>query len=327
MKQYLKSLIEKKDGKMIAVASDETIDRHGESLPIDSWELANFKTNPVLMWAHDYSIPPIGIAKNIQVIGTKLVFEPVFHTITQLAREVKAMFEADPAIMNSFSVGFLPHYESQKGERIPLELLEISAVPIPANQNAMVIEKAAKEPMTAEEKAGLDSWIKGFHAKDSDSGKATTMEPQSILCAKSRFNTPDEASAWVKEHGFAADKTDETDDAYRFRQFDPGECQKDSFRTLDLDEGVSAVICRVEKSGDSGLVGVPEKCLEVLVKCRKDLADLIAKTTSSPASQVESGNKGAEKVEAGKRNVQAMLTRVLKEIDREVGIALRDLNK
>ena len=75
----LKALVEKKDGKMVAIASDETIDRHGESLSINSWDLKNFKANPVLQFAHDYSQPPIGIAKNIRRVDGKLVFEPVFQ--------------------------------------------------------------------------------------------------------------------------------------------------------------------------------------------------------------------------------------------------------
>lgn len=268
-KSYSKATIEKANGKMIAIASDETVDRHGESLPIDSWDLKNFKNNPVLIWAHDYSIPPIGLAKNMRIEGRKLIFEPEFHGITQLAREVKAMFESDPPIMNSFSVGFIPHYENETANgSIPLELLEVSAVPVPANPSARVmVEKAVGAPMTDAEKTELAAWLKTFappETKEPDSSAATSMEVQTIICAKSEFDTEEKAHAWVLDHGFKADKVDETDDSFRYRQFEPDMCQKDSYRAIDLDAGVKAGICRTTKAIDNETIAISEKYLQRL---------------------------------------------------------------
>lgn len=147
-RQELKAQVERKAGRMIAVASDETRDRSGEVVPIAKWQLDNFKANPVLLWAHDYSLPPIGIAKNIKVVKKQLIFEPVFHGITQHSREVAEMFEQ--AVMNSFSVGFMPNEAGN-------ELLEISAVPVPANPSARILEKSIEQ---AKEKAAeVESWV------------------------------------------------------------------------------------------------------------------------------------------------------------------------
>jgi len=72
--------------------------------------------------------------------------------------------------------------------------------------------------------------------------KRTTV--QSVICARSRFDSASEAAAWVRDHDFRADKTDEGGDVFRFRQFDPGDCGDGSFRTIDIDAGVTAVICK-----------------------------------------------------------------------------------
>ena len=45
--------------------SDETIDRDGEIIKVDGWQLANYKKNPVILWGHNHSIPAIGKAERV----------------------------------------------------------------------------------------------------------------------------------------------------------------------------------------------------------------------------------------------------------------------
>ncbi len=71
-----------------------------------------------------------------------------------------------------------------------------------------------------------------------------TTEVQSLILNKSKFETEQEARDWAKDHDFKTDKLDETDDSWRFRQFDPDRCMSGTFRTIELDDDVSAVICR-----------------------------------------------------------------------------------
>lgn len=149
-KQYLESFVEKKDGKMLAIASDETVDRQGDLLSIDRWDFGNFMKNPVLQLSHNYSEPPVGIAKNLSIRGKRLYFEPVFHEITQKAKEIKQLYEA--GIMKAFSVGFIP----PKDKSGKYELLEISAVAIPANPNALIISSKAVDAKTVKE---VSAWV------------------------------------------------------------------------------------------------------------------------------------------------------------------------
>lgn len=192
MEKTLNAFIEKIEGKMLAIATDETLDRHGESLPIDSWDLKNFKKNPVLLWSHDYYAPPVGIAKNIKVKDGKMTFEPVFHEITQAAKEVKKLFEE--GIMNSFSVGFIPH--NLKDGKMSLELLEISAVAVPANPSAIMIEKSMKS-IGEDDKKNIVEWVQcevkaeGDEAPAEDIAKdeteiVTTEKIGKVLSAKNR---------------------------------------------------------------------------------------------------------------------------------------------
>jgi len=170
-------LIESKkvDGKLIAIGSTEAVDRMGDVVKADGWDLKNFKKNPVLLFAHKYDEPPIGYAKNIKVVDKQLIFEPVFHEITQLAREIKAMFMADPAIMQSWSVGFIPKKFDEKDFHIitESELLEVSAVPVPANQEALMM--AAKSFNPTEEKE-VHGWFEKM-AKQID-GEEKLEEPK-----------------------------------------------------------------------------------------------------------------------------------------------------
>jgi HK97 family phage prohead protease len=139
MKKYLSAVLKKAKDKITFVASDETLDRGGEVVPIDSWDLKNYGRNPVLLVNHDYKVENIvGKAENVRVEDKSLLFEPVFHGITQLSREVEAMVQE--GILNTVSVGFMPHGPAKDGDRPTNELFEISFVPVPANPSAARLE-------------------------------------------------------------------------------------------------------------------------------------------------------------------------------------------
>ena len=149
MNYIVKAQVEKKNGRMVAIASTSVEDRHGEKVHVDGWDLKNFKKNAVLLWGHDHYTPAIGNAKNIKVEGVgkkaQLVFEPVFHDRTPEAAAIKALYEgwedaegAHDPVLNSFSVGFRP-LEAEGADYLKQELLEISAVNVPANPEARMM--------------------------------------------------------------------------------------------------------------------------------------------------------------------------------------------
>jgi HK97 family phage prohead protease len=134
-----------------AVASTEAIDRDGDIIRSRGWKLSNFKKNPVVLWAHASDVPPIAKAENITIEDNRLVFTPKFipKEIHPFADQIYQMYKQ--GYLKSFSVRFDPiKWEDisvdgdEKGLRIKRgreykeqELLEISAVSIPANPEAI----------------------------------------------------------------------------------------------------------------------------------------------------------------------------------------------
>lgn len=157
-KQYLQfKVAEATKEKITIVASDETLDRYNEVVPLDAWDLKNYKKNPVLLVDHDYRVSAIvGRAKNLKVGDKQFTFEPEFHEITQLAQEVQRMVEEGFA--PTVSVGFLPHGPKKDGDKGTNELLEISFVAVPANPNALVMQNALKAVKKVEEEE-IKKWV------------------------------------------------------------------------------------------------------------------------------------------------------------------------
>ena len=148
-----------KDGKLIAIASSESEDRVGDALKMKDWFLDNYLDNPVLQVGHDHNPQfTIGTAKNIRVEGSQLIFEPNFHEITQLAKDIKGMYEA--GVLTAWSVGFIPGAINPgakgQGSKYKNELLEISAVAVPANADCLTSAKNYGES----EVSKITDWLK-----------------------------------------------------------------------------------------------------------------------------------------------------------------------
>ena len=119
-----------------------TEDRKGDVIDPTGWELDGYRRNPVFLWAHDRSIPPIGQAKRVWIDDGAL-HAVVEFAPTDFAREVAGLYV--DGFMRGVSVGFLPLEvelrEASDGRRGYFyrrqELLEISAVPVPMHTDAL----------------------------------------------------------------------------------------------------------------------------------------------------------------------------------------------
>ena len=126
-----------------AVASTATPDRFGDVIKQDGWILDQFKKNPVIPWGHDYSKPPVARAEEIYVQDGKLVFLVKFPEpgTYDLADTVFELYKQ--GFLRAFSVGFMPlEYEFNENGGLTYskqELLEISAVTVPANPEALML--------------------------------------------------------------------------------------------------------------------------------------------------------------------------------------------
>lgn len=139
-KIYTKATIEKAEADdFIAVASTAAEDRHGEVVSVEGWDLKSFKKNPVLLWAHDHTEMAVGVATKVWVEGTgkaaKLMIKGKIHDATEKARALKQLVKDE--VIKTMSVGFRP-LEMDGNTFTKQELLEVSFVNVPANQQAII---------------------------------------------------------------------------------------------------------------------------------------------------------------------------------------------
>lgn len=126
-------------GTFKIVVSTDDVDRHGEIVDQDGWQLNNYMTNPVVLWGHNHNQIPVGITDKmyIETTGTRksLIAEGRFAD-HEFAQTLRKLYEA--GMLKTASVGFIPmKYE---GNRIvQSELLEWSFVSIPANPYALAL--------------------------------------------------------------------------------------------------------------------------------------------------------------------------------------------
>ena len=129
---------------MTFVISNEEVDRHGDVVLAQGWRLQAYLRNPVFLWAHDYARPAIGRALSVWTEPGQLMARLEFAP-TDFAREVAALYRS--GYQQGVSVGFKPlRYEERRQEHtgaflgirfLEQELLEVSAVPVPANRQAL----------------------------------------------------------------------------------------------------------------------------------------------------------------------------------------------
>ena len=129
---------------MTFVISTDEVDHHGDIISARGWQLDTYKNNPVFMWAHDYARPVIGRAVEVWSEPHSLMARMEFAP-TNFAREIAGLYQA--GYQRGVSVGFKPlRFEERRHSKtgallglkfLEQELLETSAVPVPANRSAL----------------------------------------------------------------------------------------------------------------------------------------------------------------------------------------------
>jgi HK97 family phage prohead protease len=120
-----------------AIFSTEDEDRHGDIVR-QNWDLKQFKKNPVILNSHNYwsATDVIGKAEKISVKNGQLEGKIKFAVEENpIAKIIFDLYKN--GFLNAFSVGFIPKEFSERGEILKSELLEISAVSVPANAYAL----------------------------------------------------------------------------------------------------------------------------------------------------------------------------------------------
>lgn len=150
-------------GIMTFVASEESPDRIGDIIEAKGWELKDFEANPVFMFMHNYTMPAIGTVPRVWIEGKQLLNTVAWDDADPFAQGIHGKYER--GVMRAESVGFRALEFQEAGNTGGLrftrqELLEISAVPVPAHPAALA--KAMRNGRFTLVMPGLpDSWAKG----------------------------------------------------------------------------------------------------------------------------------------------------------------------
>jgi HK97 family phage prohead protease len=129
------------------VLSDASVDRMGDLIEQDGWELANFKRNPIALFNHNKDAI-VGRWHDLRVEKGELRghLELAPKGISARIDELRGLVEA--GILKAVSVGFKPSQARPRGKDLQgvvfekMELLETSLVSVPANPNALAIAKS-----------------------------------------------------------------------------------------------------------------------------------------------------------------------------------------
>jgi HK97 family phage prohead protease len=135
-----KSLGETEDGgiNIKGSASTNALDRAGDIIESEAWTkggLENFKSNPIILFNHDYN-KPIGRATGLEVTDKGL---DITAKISKAAGDITHLVK--DGVLGAFSVGFRckdsEYMVESDGFKIKdAELFEVSVVSVPCNQGA-----------------------------------------------------------------------------------------------------------------------------------------------------------------------------------------------
>lgn len=133
------------------VLSDETVDRYGDVIAADGWDLGEFKRNPIALFNHNQSAI-VGAWENVRVEKGRLIgrLRLAVEGTSRLVDEVRRL--RDQGILRAVSVGFYPLESEPLDSKadpnwgpfryIKNKLVECSLVAVPANPNALQVGRS-----------------------------------------------------------------------------------------------------------------------------------------------------------------------------------------
>jgi hypothetical protein len=141
------------------VMSDAEPDR-ADDIVEQTWDLSEFRQNPVAPYNHDYSAPPIGRWENVRAVGGVLrgTLIPTPVESYPLSLTVAALLEQ--RVLRTVSVGFRPaaviaraslpeedsRYSTRGAVYVRPRLMEASVTPMPMNPRAALARAIAAQP-------------------------------------------------------------------------------------------------------------------------------------------------------------------------------------
>lgn len=137
------------------IMSSERLDRYGDVISADGWELGEFSKNPIGLFQHS-SVLPIGTWSAVGVVGKKLRGRLNISPPDALPPQLHYLPAAiDRRVIRAVSVGFRPTKDPELLDKanpragvrwVGQELLECSLVTVPANPEALEVLRSIGVP-------------------------------------------------------------------------------------------------------------------------------------------------------------------------------------
>jgi len=191
------------------IISSDTVDRDNDVIKQDGWVLDNFWKNPILQVHHDSHTFPVGKFSNIyttdgKTYGTAQFADKGTSEVADLAYD---LIQQD--ILRSVSVGFqgIAYEPNDHGglDYTKQELLEVSLVNVPANQEAQVVAKQYSDD------------TKGIIFKDYET-KETEPETKAVAIAEDDPSEDEQEEAVAAEPEAPVEDEDISDDTMEYIQ-------------------------------------------------------------------------------------------------------------
>lgn len=334
--------VDETERTLTVLISTPDVDRMGEVVDPMGVDLTNYQKNPVVLWAHKYDQPPI--AKSLWIKKTKegILAKPQF-ALTMAASEIYHLYK--DGFLNCWSVGFLPQkWEDGQKEGEPkrryteCELLEYSAVPVPANPQAITqirtivksagivadiedeqkkLEGEVLKPEENEETIRIpvaapkeDDTIRTITISEKEGIKALYAVERKLILTylfdKAKGWTMEKAREWVKEHSKSFEPLPEW--------------------LLELDETITGMTeaYKTLQNQTKETAETAETLATELKTAQEKIAELELKLKGNPSDDsvpIETPKKAAEITEG---EVQAMIEKAIagaltKEFNRQLG--------
>lgn len=196
-------------------ASTETVDRMGDIIRVGGWDYRNYMKNPVFLFGHNSRDLPVGktIAIQVETNPPALVHTVQFAKKSEYEKADTVFKLYQGGYMSAVSVGFMPTKkpkmridpETEKFlgyEFDGQELLELSAVPVPANPDALA-RAVHKGVVTSDEarRAFGEAWE---NSEEPEYGTAINMSYEMEEGKDARASDNKESESMEKEHQEAA---------------------------------------------------------------------------------------------------------------------------
>jgi len=158
-----------KAGNLVALASTENEDRHGEIVAKSAMAgaIPSFMKNPVILPGHEHTLEGGGVPTIGKVIsadpdakgGTEIEVEFAPKSVTPLGPQYRKAYEL--GFLNAFSIGFIPlkNERRKSGDddesagvftHTEIDLLEISAVAVGSNRESLQLAAKSFDPVLKE---------------------------------------------------------------------------------------------------------------------------------------------------------------------------------